>query len=763
MSLPCPYRHVSYATWRLGVIRTLCWSFDEAHLRASAPLRREHTKPQIRNASDSRSATKNGGEPTAQHGPSPAIPSSTESEKKDSGRGESFNPYSGPGRQAIKELLSDLKKASRKIQLGNEDVESYPFGSHRSLVLDSSGDGDGNIQNCSRQHPSTDVPLRKYHSTQEESSVAYNAEGRQAIKDLPTGLQEGRKRIQPRDGKGDNSRLLEGESPPTLQSPIIAQVENAARRREERKEHPSYRRIKGLKNNPWAEMLASPLRACQGSGARLPLDLLMDFGYVKNQKDGKIYLMPANLADLDALEAKLAAELAIVENRLPQLGDGREMKTDNEFVTEDGMTEDDDDDEPDGFPSSSPGAAQKSTDYSATSRKYIPTQSRLLSNLTFLRLLTSKVTRPVKKTSNSPSPTKFETMSGEVGKLIHFDARESTSTAQHYLQNKYRLDSAIGGEDAAGNNPLGPASPSAGQMKGRFNLNRLQWQPDVHLRVAGIMRKRIFAAMKALADSESAVKSEALPARQSGVISLPTPQDGMFKGEELRRLMMATSSTTTPAGLKIRAVAGKPKREPSPNGVPSSTSNADVDPSMTTQYPPSFTAEEAEYHVLGHSEWLPGSIFLRIGNDGITSPASSGSSSSSLPPLPLDNPLIPPMITVLDTYRFPVFSLRLLFANAPAPGTSDMEELNRLIRQQSVFQPPNEMSISSEDEKGDYLLLIRPLPGPAKAVIEEVWRLWRYLGGRNLDLTFASGTEKHSSENKRPESSTEEGSAPLVL
>ncbi|KIW96718.1 uncharacterized protein Z519_02109 [Cladophialophora bantiana CBS 173.52] len=758
MSLPCPYRHVSYATWRLGVIRTLCRSFDEPHLRPSASIRREHTKPQIRNAGDSRSATKNGDGPTAQHGPPPAIPSSREAKKRDSGRGESFNPYSGPGRQAIKELLSDLKKASRKIQLGDEDIESFPFGSHRSLVLDSSGDGDGNIQNCSRQQPLADVQLRKYHSTQEESFVAYNAEGRQAIKDLPTKLQEGRKKIQPRDGTGDNSRL-KGESLPTLQSPIIAQVENAARRREERKEHPSYRRIKGLKNNPWAEILASPLRACQGSGARLPQDLLMDFGYVKNQKDGKIYLMPASLADLDALEAKLAAELAIVESRSPQLRDGTEMKRDNQFVTDDGMTEDDD--EPDGFPRSSPGAAQKFTNYSATSRKYIPTQSRLLSNLTFLRLLTSKVTRPVKKTSNSPSPTKFETMSGEVGKLIHFDARESTSTAQHYLQNKYRFDSAIDGEDASGNNPLGPDLPSAGRMKGRFNLNRLQWQPDVHLRVADIMRKRIFAAMKALADSESAVKSQALPARPSGVISLPIPQDGMFKGEELRRLMMAMSSTTTPAGLKIRAVAGKPKREPSPNSTPSSTSNAEVDPFTTTHYPPS-TAEEAEYHALGHSEWLPGSIFLRIGNDGIISPASSHFSPSSLPPLPLDNPLIPPMITVLDTYRFPVFSLRRLFANAPGPGISDMEELNRLIRQQSIFQPPNEASISSEDEKGDYLLLIRPLPGPAKAVIEEVWRLWRYLGGRNLDLNFASVTEKQSREDKARESPPQEGSAPLI-
>ncbi|KIW26714.1 uncharacterized protein PV07_06525 [Cladophialophora immunda] len=733
MSLPCPYRHVSYATWRLDVIRSLCQSLDEPHLRPSALPRRGYQKPSVPNASTSRSATKRGDSATERNGPTPAIPPATESGKKDTEPGGTFSPYSEPGRQAIKQLLSDLKKASKKIQLGKENVESYPFGLHKSLILDPPGDAD--TQDSPSLRLSTDVPLRKYHSTQGESPDANSVEGQQIIEDLLSGLQEISKNVHRRVENSAGSHLPERETPPTLESPIVAQVADAARRREERKEHPSYRRIKGLKNNPWAEVIASPLRACQGSGARLPSDLLLDFGYVKNQKDGKIYLMPAELADLDAFEARLAAELATSEARPRILEGGTGVKGDNQSAIKDGATEGVGAE--DGSPSSSTEAPQKTTDHLAPTRRYIPVQSRLLSNITFLRLVTDKTTQPAKKPSKFPSPTTLETISGEVGKLVHFDARESTSTAQHYLQNKYRFHSTIGDQDAARKDPTGSGAPSTVQAKARFNLNRLQWQPDIYLRIAEIMRNRIFIAMKLLAHAESAARSQALPVRPSGVIALPTPQDGIFKGEELRRLMRGTSSVTASAGSRIRAVASERKESPSPNGDSSST--LDADPPVPTQISP-LMAQEPEYHVLGHSEWLPGSIFLHVGNEDVATPISSASSSSSLPPLPSNNPLIPPMITVLDRYRFPVFSINHLFTNISVPGTFDLEELENLIRQESILQHPNKTS-SSRGGPGGYLLLIRPIPGPPKAVIEETWRLWRYLGGKNMDISFASGTD----------------------
>ncbi|OAP56756.1 hypothetical protein AYL99_08868 [Fonsecaea erecta] len=725
MSLPCPYRHVSYATWRLDVIRTVCQSFDEPRSRPSVLLR-ENQRPYFRNASTSRSATKK-----SHDGSAPVPPSVTGSDKKDTRPDGPFSPYSESGRRAIKDLLSDLKKASKKIRLGDDNGESYRFGSHKSLALDTSGGATTQQESPSQSLP-PDLPLRKYHSTQGESLDASSVEGQQAIQDLLTELQGGGGDRHRRGGKAASSRRPERETPPALQSPIIARVARARRQREERKEHPSYRRIKGLKNNPWAEILASPLRACQGSGARQPSDLLLDFGYVKNQRDGKIYLMPADLADVDALEAELTAELATLECRPRTLDGGSEVKADMISTVN-----------ADGSAGSSNEASQKTADYTATTRRYIPVQSRLLTNITFLRLVTDKVTQRSKKTPQVPAPTTFETRPGEVSKLIHFETRESISTAHHYLQNTYRFDSAVGGQDTFA---TGSSSPAAGQAIARFSLAKLQWQPDIPLRIAEIIRKRILTALKLLADSASAARSQPLPARPSGAIALPTPRDGMFSGEELRRLMRATSSTTSPTGLKIRAVASEPKEGPSPHSGSSTSSDVDVSVPLQTHAP--VTIQDAEYHALGHSEWLPGSIFLGIGNDDVANPDSSDSVSSSLPPLPSNNPLIPPMIAVSDTYRFPVFSLRHLFTNATAPNASDLEELNNLIRQESIFQHPHQTS-RGEGDAGGHLVLIRPVPGPAKAVIEEVWRLWRYLGGRNMDWSFTSGTERESGAENR--------------
>ncbi|KIW75537.1 hypothetical protein Z517_10279 [Fonsecaea pedrosoi CBS 271.37] len=737
MSLSCPHRHVSYATWRLDVIRTLCRSFGDPRPGPSVSLRREYVRSHSRktNARTSQSTLKDkdGDTPKTHDGSAPEAPSHTKPDKKESPRGGSFSPFSEPSRRAIKELLSDLKKASKKIQLGNESAESYSFGPHRSLNLDAPADVD--TQDSPHSRPSTSVPLREYHSTQEEASDATNAGGHQAIKDILTELEDISKRVLSKDEDGTGTHLR-GEIPLLPESPIITQVANEARRREERKEHPSYRRIKGLKNNPWAEILASPIRACQGSGARLPADLLLDFGYVKNEKDGKIYLMPAELADVDALEAKLAEELAILEGQSRTLDNVTKMKAGNHYVAKDGpMGGDGGADDSLSGPTE---ATQMTTSYPSTPRRHIPIQSRLLPNITFLRLVTHQATQPTRKVSRSSSPTTLETIPGQVGKLVHFDARESTSTAQHYLQNKYRFDALASGQGTEKKEHQTDSDPSsAEQGKTRFNLNRLQWQPDIYLRIADIMRKRILVAMKMLADSESVANSEAPPVRPLGVIALPTPRGGNFKGEELRRLMRGSRSTAVSAGIRIRAVTSEPKEELSAQAGTPSTADAGL--SMPAQFAP-LTAQEPDYYTLGHSEWLPGSVFLHVGNEHDAPPYPSDPSTSPLPPLPSNNPLIPPMITVLDTYRFPAFSLRRLFANPSAPGTSDLEELHSLIRRESIFQHP---------KTADYLLLVRPIPGPAKAVIEEVWRLWRYLGGRNMDVSFASDTKGEPRPDKK--------------
>jgi hypothetical protein len=157
---------------------------------------------------------------------------------------------------------------------------------------------------------------------------------------------------------------------------------------------------------------------------------------------------------------------------------------------------------------------------------------------------------------------------------------------------------------------------------------------------------------------------------------------------------------------------------------------------------------DTNYRWLGHHAWLPGSVFLHIGLDDLE---GLDENSPSLPPLPLLNPLIPRMITVMGTHRFPVLSIFRLFSH---PGSyaktseaaadaemaqkhKDLDRLKGLISQSKLLQNPDGRGASSADaDAGNYLLFVRSLQGPESILIDEVWRLWQYLGGANMDVSF---------------------------
>jgi hypothetical protein len=453
------------------------------------------------------------------------------------------------------------------------------------------------------------------------------------------------------------------------------------------------------------------------------VDLLLDLGYVKNPKDDKIYLLPTRLADVDALDAKMASELR-ASQRLPAVV-APQVEQPSKDIEETGRN--------------SPGEPTPRDNSPSETRKPPQPQSRLFPNHTFLAYITAGLTRPVKKTFKFPSATGRESLPGEIGKLVHFEAREAFSTAQHYLQNKQRFVSGHSGTRD---------TPSSNLEKGTFNLNKLQWQVELPSRIVHIMRRRILVALNALARSESAAKSQdALPGRPSGVIPLLFPKNGTLNGDELRpqgstaEVNYSPTTETAKSVSKIRRVGSKTTgpEVTTPSETASSTSPSH-DPSPQSSQPssPSFAAaapSESTYHRLGHHEWLPGSIFLHVGARDISSLLSSTSSASSLPALPTDNPLLPPMLPVMDMHRFPVFSLDRLFSHTPvAPSAQQTADLKELLAR-PIFQPAHAKH-ADPNREGDNLLFVRSLQGPAKTVIEEVWRLWRYLGGENMDVSF---------------------------
>ena len=84
------------------------------------------------------------------------------------------------------------------------------------------------------------------------------------------------------------------------QSPVIRRLQ----KEKKHKRIPTIEELSALSNNPWASILASPVRFCQGTGVRLPSDLLVPWSFVTKRSTDTTYLMPATLADLTKLKSR---------------------------------------------------------------------------------------------------------------------------------------------------------------------------------------------------------------------------------------------------------------------------------------------------------------------------------------------------------------------------------------------------------------------------------------------------------------------------
>ena len=83
------------------------------------------------------------------------------------------------------------------------------------------------------------------------------------------------------------------------ESPVMRRLQ----KEKKHKRMPTEEELSALSNNPWASILASPVRFCQGTGVRLPSDLLVPWSFVTQRSTDTTYLMPAALADLKKLKS----------------------------------------------------------------------------------------------------------------------------------------------------------------------------------------------------------------------------------------------------------------------------------------------------------------------------------------------------------------------------------------------------------------------------------------------------------------------------
>jgi hypothetical protein len=330
-----------------------------------------------------------------------STPETSRSTWRTGGSSRPWSPYSEAGREDLKGLVSSLKKTSTEHVDFQKEYHEAPIKGARALKLDLE-----------------DLPM-------------YNMA--RPIKSLAQLKDEG----PPTDDSGyvEHPEPLSRSLP---ESPVMRRL----RMTKYPKRTPTNQELLRLINNPWASLLASPVRQCQGTGVRLPVDLLVPWELVKRPSDQGVYLMPRQLAVLEKLKPGWNSEERYgglwksgVEEWKPSLKDSEEANSEAGRET-----------------------ASKSNG---------PEELKIMIRLLPYQPLTQRLTdRMIRKNSVG----KVFTGKAAVERIIPYREKEKIKTLNHY----------------------------AAQDEDILDLNQLQWQPDIAERMKGIMRVRVLTALETL-------------------------------------------------------------------------------------------------------------------------------------------------------------------------------------------------------------------------------------------------------------------------
>jgi len=583
MSVSCPYRHISYATWRLHVFRALFQPVDALHV-SDLPFRSSVTgrttgKRQY-STSEGISKEKTNKDEASHRSRSANTPLKSPVLGTQRRGKRAFNPYSEKGRKELQGLVKKLQHMTIQALADPKDQDPIPFASWRSV--------------------------------------------------LP-------------------------------ESPVTRKIrqERRTKRMATREEKLAYQ------NNPWAQMLASSVRYCQASSVRMPADLMTKWGFMRHPGNGKVYVMPNELADMDNWGDKRGVQ----NSEKTQRAESRDpVGTEESKQAQESLPEKSsadlsvDLDRTNPLPGEDDPARHVLERPTSTTAE--PPSLRLLPYINLLRLLTLTFTR-----QDAKSPGGRVTLKETVSRIIPLRWRASFDAARHYEQVRKHVEAETGHHD---DRTPGPDAD--------IQLSHLQWQGDIASRVLHIMRTRVWSCLETLVHQSTSGRAR----HQRRVLAIPVPDTGKLV---LQNGRLSTASADA---------ASEKKNDPEP--------------------PP---------------DWLAGSIFLHVGD---TSPSmwirADSETQARLEPLP-SHDLIPPMISVNDTFRLPIFSLAPLF------GPDKYREHLQLFQQSEVFQFPAAEAVGQTPPPypQDYVVLIKPTTEAARRVIQEIWQLWRYVGGRNAAAT----------------------------
>ena len=505
------------------------------------------------------------------------------------------------------------------------------------------------------------------------------------------------------------------ELPDLPQSPIF---KKALGRKEPAKRQPlPEERV--LENDPWAAILAAPVRICNATRVRLPIPLLSNWGLVKLPESGDVYVLPDSLANLEKLEQmgdrQLDQSIKAQEMAKTQLqSSAKELKQSSNGQVEQNR----DEVEMEGLPNvpQQESALKFQGQGSESDSRVVPIKStalypgstaaiRLLPSTQVIQLLTDQFTKPEDHEDPS-SPRVMKPYAGVI-RILPQHWRERIGRAHHFENRRKEIENATGVKDFR-DEPM---------MEATIGSTNLKWQPDIEDRLLDILRRRVLISVSKVLKVATSCPNKV---KRRFVTASPKLLDVLKNGGAWKSVV----------GESAMNQVEKPAHDDS-----TSTGNVlEDDDAFSSHFFPDIPAEPRDESAARSSacQYVPPRVLLHLSPDHLNSslinlptPPILGSRSTldkdeSEDASQKSIPLLPPLLAVSpkavqEAQYTPVFPLHAML------GGQRYKELLEAMRPcESLFQ-------SDETEQ---LVAIRASASYSDVLFTEIWRLWRYVGGR---------------------------------
>ncbi|ERF68568.1 hypothetical protein EPUS_04666 [Endocarpon pusillum Z07020] len=482
-------------------------------------------------------------------------------------------------------------------------------------------------------------------------------------------------------------------------------------------EHPVKARARAeakqrLLDNPWAVLLASPVRMCQATGVRLPKKIMVGWSYVRSPKDDQIYLMPEELANLSQLGAE--GRNNSLSNKFS--GEGRHQRTLGSDptvpadVTKSTVTNvsapstwsgNGLDEKGQGHGSENSIVAQTTSE----SHKPNPTISPAKLHMRPSSILLRELSKRMRGTGERA----IKTTPGTVNRLVPNRWREQARKFEKSAEAR---------------------SPQVGFLTTQ-EMHKVQWHPNIENIMLNLLQSRVLKALEVTVMRN---------AHQTGIHRRIIPLPSVGSGTSEERSTMVTSP-----GIKQAVLLWLGNEESSRSTSPDSESNT-----RQSSHPPPAAPSTSASSILrfvphnddnkvvtspsGDARGEPDHVFIPIWTHDSTAHATNQSDHT------VQNPYAPSTISLelynatnnhspTDkpvTYSLPAFDLHALLGESSTIKLHTLSQSNQAIADAFGLNHQNEAS-GWVMVKGGY-----GVKG-FKKLVQEVWRLWLFVGGRRLE------------------------------